>query len=264
MSQQSPPRAPFCRVPLPVSEICEWDCTAQAGRCRWVLSVLALTWHFQEQQRNCPVLPSIPVGFSPLLALRHLGILQAHPGSWQPQELCSLSGWWQAGRAAGHRGCPTAWQENERFGAQFLPPPCSTQAEFAAPQLQLQLPSCAGASREDPGACVTAGHRGTEPSVLQQPSRSPVQGPACPARTRTGFPELQHSSESSPSTPRAPPGAAGGDLPCSEPPRVCRNQAERVKGLPEVTRVTIQLSPCPGQPGQLLRQGASLLRAQAV
>lgn len=220
-----------------------------------MLSALALTWHFQEQQRNCPVLPSIPVNFSPLLAFRHLEILQAHPGSWQPQELCSLSGWVRGGlQVTGavpqlgrkmndlHNSCPSM-QHPGRV--------CSSPAADAAPQL------CWSQRGGSQGVVSPQDTEGQSSLCFS----SPVQGPACPARTRTSFPELRHSLELSPSTSRASPGTAGGDLPCSEPPRVCRHQAKRVEGLSEVTRVTIQLSPCPGQ---LLRQGAFLLRAQPL
>lgn len=75
----------------------------------------------------------------------------------------------------------------------------------ASSQQRLHLPSCTAevswnSAGRTPGGCVTAGQGSLSASA---PVLHPCPGSCVPARTRTGFPELNHNLKLSPSAHRA-------------------------------------------------------------
>lgn len=188
------------------SHPCVWDCTAKAGKCRWVLSALALTWHFREQRQNCPVLASVPASFSPPLVLRHSGILHAHPGSWQPcgRVRGSAPGVRSAapGRTDGRQGglevteaVPQLGRKRSDLGNNSCPLPAASKQslQLHSCRCRAHVHSCPGASGPRsagsiPRGCVTAGHQGTEQSVLQHPVPHPCPGSWVPCKDKDRLP----------------------------------------------------------------------------
>lgn len=137
-------------------------------------------------------------------------------------------------------------------------------------RLQLSWSQWSPLSGKDPkGLCHRRTPRDRAVRGFSTPSRTPVQGPGCPARTRTGFPELNHGLKLSPSTHPASPGLLEGIRPALNPASsrgLQKRGKEKWRGC-LAAPVTIQLSLCPRQPGLLVscsRQGAFLLHAEPI
>lgn len=124
MCQQCPPRALFLTAPAPVCGIAGpgWEMQV-AAQCS--CSDLAFPG---TAGGNCPVLAS---GFSPLLMLRHLGILQAQPGSWQP-----------LGRMGGRQGGLQGTEAVPQLGRKMNDLGHNSCPLRAASKQSLQLHSC--------------------------------------------------------------------------------------------------------------------------
>lgn len=136
----------------------------------------------------------------------------------------------RAGRTAGREGWRSLRLSHSLVGKGVIwgtiPAPsmqhsstvCSSTAADAEHTSTAVLEPVVPAQREgSQGVVSPQDTKGQSSLCFSTPSRTPVQGPGCPARTRTGFPELNHGLKLSPSTHRASPGLLEGIRPALNP-----------------------------------------------